>query len=282
MEKISAIIITFNEERNILRCLQSLDGIADEIIVVDSFSTDSTPDICRQQGKVRFLEHAFEGYVEQKNWALDKAAYPFALSLDADEALSEELRKTILGIKRRRIADGYFFTRTTFLGNRPVKHGSWYPDYKLRLFDKRKGRFGGTNPHDSVMIGAGAKVQYIKDTILHYSFESFDDFYRQSERFATLAAQSMFEKGKTISRALLLLKTGWAFMHSYIVKAGMLDGKAGFTISRVIAASTYRKYSRLRELHAGRSQSPRQPNGKACFFKYTTSRSSRCNSSSPE
>lgn len=248
MQKISAIVITFNEERCILRCLQSLEGVADEIVVVDSFSTDKTREICERYG-VRFFEHVFEGYIDQKNWAMDKAAHHAILCLDADEVLSDELRQRILNIKKNRAADGYFFTRTTFLGKRPIKHGSWYPDYKLRLFDRRKGRFGGTNPHDNVVMCAGAKVKYVKATILHYSFESLDDFYRQSERLSMLATQAMFEKGKTINRAMLWIKTGWAFFHSYIVKAGILDGNAGFIIARVIAASTYKKYSQLWRLY---------------------------------
>jgi glycosyltransferase involved in cell wall biosynthesis len=247
MQKISAIIITFNEERNILRCLQSLEGIADEIVVVDSFSADRTREICERYG-VRLFAHVFEGYIAQKNWAVGKTTHNVILCLDADEVLSEKLRKRILNIKENWMADGYFFIRTTFLGKKPIKHGSWYPDYKLRLFDKRKGQFRGTNPHDNVGLCEGAKVRYVKDTILHYSFETLADFYQQSDRFASLAAQAMFEKGKTINRVMLLLKTVWAFFHGYIVKAGFIDGKAGFIISRVIAATTYKKYSQLRKM----------------------------------
>jgi glycosyltransferase involved in cell wall biosynthesis len=249
MQKISAIVITFNEERSVLRSLQSLEGVADEIVVVDSFSTDRTREICAQHG-VRFFEHAFEGYIDQKNWATDRTMHDAILCLDADEVLSDGLRRRITAIKAKWTADGYFFTRTTFLGKRPVKHGCWYPDYKLRLFDKRKGRFGGTNPHDNVIMRPGAKVKYVKDTILHYSFASLDDFYRQSERLSALAAQAMYKKKVTISPAMLWIKTGWAFVHSYFVKAGFLDGRTGFIISRVIAASTYRKYHLLRKLHA--------------------------------
>ncbi|MDR1405964.1 MAG: glycosyltransferase family 2 protein [Prevotellaceae bacterium] len=247
MQKISAIIITFNEERQIARCLQSLDGIADEIIVADSFSTDRTREICRSYN-VRFFEHVFSSYSEQKNRAMAQAAHPAVLNLDADEVLSEELRKSILEIKNSWPADGYFFTRTTFLGSQPVRHGNWYPDYKLRLFDKRKGRFGGINPHENVIMDARAKTKRIKSTILHYSFETLDDFYCQSRRFAALSAQAMFERGITVSPLMRLLKTGWIFLRGYIVKAGFLDGRAGFTISRVIAASTYRKYRQLRRL----------------------------------
>lgn len=247
MQKISAIVITFNEERHIPHCLQSLEGVADEIVVIDSFSTDKTREICDRY-EVRFFEHIFEGYIDQKNWALGKTTYNAILCLDADEVLSEELRRRILNIKENWIADGYFFTRTTFLGKKPIKHGSWYPDYKLRLFDKQKGRFGGTNPHDNVIMYAEAKVKFIKETILHYSFDTLDDFYRQSERLSTLATQAMYKKKIKINPIMVWIKTGWAFFHGYIVKAGILDGKTGFIISRVIAATTYKKYSQLRKM----------------------------------
>lgn len=246
-QKISAVIITFNEERNIVRCLRSVAGIADEIVVVDSYSTDATKALCLPCG-VRFIEHAFESYIAQKNWALQQAACPIVLSIDADEALSDELQRTIAQIKRDWRADGYFFSRTTFLGAKPIRHGAWYPDYKLRLFDKRRGQFGGVNPHDHVIMQPGARVMRGRGTILHYSFASTDELRRQSERFAVLSAQAMFAQGKTITRTMLALKTGWAFLHSYLLKAGFLDGRAGFTISRAIAASTRKKYALLRRL----------------------------------
>ncbi|MDR0668322.1 MAG: hypothetical protein LBF90_06875, partial [Prevotellaceae bacterium] len=118
----------------------------------------------------------------------------------------------------------------------------------LRLFDKRRGQFGGVNPHDHVIMQAGARVKRGNGTILHYSFASDDELRRQSERFATLSAQALFEKGRSTGRAMLLVKTGWAFIHSYLIKAGFLDGRAGLTISRAIAAATYKKYALLRRL----------------------------------
>jgi glycosyltransferase involved in cell wall biosynthesis len=252
MQKISAIIITFNEESKIIRCLQSIQDIADEIVVVDSFSTDKTREICEQY-KVRFSEHVFKGYIDQKNWALDQTTYNVVLSLDADEVLSDTLRANIAKAKETWDADGYMFSRTTFIGNKPIRHGSWYPDYKLRLFDKQKGRFGGTNPHDGVIMNAAAKIKRMEGTILHYSFDLLTDFYRQSEHLAFLAAQAMYEKKRKINPVTHMAKTGWAFCKSYFLKAGFLDGKDGFIISRVIAATTYSKYNQLRKLYRNAS-----------------------------
>ena len=248
MQKISGTVITLNEEHCIERCLQSMLGVVDEIIVVDSYSTDGTKKICENYG-VRFIEHPFAGYVEQKNWALEQAENDIILSLDADEALSDELRENILKIKKAWVDDGYYFSRTTHVGNTPITHGSWFPDYKIRLWNRRKGKFGGTNPHDYVIMQPQAKVKRLKGTILHYSFATIDDFYKQSKKFAQISAKAMYEKSKKITPVMQILKTIWAFYRSYIFKFGFLDGKYGFLISREIANYTYRKYSQLRIMY---------------------------------
>jgi glycosyltransferase involved in cell wall biosynthesis len=239
--------MTLNEERQIERCLQSIQGIVDEIVVVDSFSTDCTREICAHYN-VRFIEHAFEGYIEQRRWGATQTRNDMVLFLDADEVLSDELRATILRKKEKFKADGYYFVRITFIGNKPIKHGSWYPDYKLRLLDKRRAIFGGLNPHDTIFMSESSRTKRIKAPILHYSFDTIEDFYRQSNKFAKISAQTMYNRGKKISPVMLILKTIWAFCHGYIIKFGFLDGKDGLTISCVIAASTYSKYNQLRKL----------------------------------
>ncbi len=247
MNALSVVIITFNEEKRIERCLKSVQQIADEIIVVDSFSTDSTQSICERY-HANFSEHVFDGYVEQKSWALAQAKYDHVLMLDADEALSEELCNNISKIKENFSADGYYSSRTTFIGDKPIKHGSWYPDYKLRLFNRQKGYIGGINPHDRVIMNEKAQVKRLQGTILHYSFDSLEDVYRQSKRFAELSAKAMYQRGKKTNRIMQFIKAGWAFCKSYIVKLGFLDGYDGMVISRVIALSTYSKYKQLRNL----------------------------------
>ena len=168
---LSAVIITFNEQRNIGRCLDSLAGVVDEVVVVDSFSTDDTEKICRAKG-ARFVQHAFEGHIEQKNWALAQAQYPHVLSLDADEALSETLRKSVLAAKSDGGHDGYSMNRLTNYCGQWIYHSGWYPDRKLRLFDRRKAGWGGTNPHDRVEMQAGSTVSHLSGDLLHYSYYS--------------------------------------------------------------------------------------------------------------
>src|ERR1035437_7666308 len=142
MPQISVVIITFNEEKNIERCILSVQDLADDIVVVDSFSTDRTEEICKSHG-VRFIQNHFNGHIEQKNFAISKAHFPYILSLDADEQLSEELKKSIQQVKNNWDADGYYFNRLTNYCGQWIRHSSWYPASKLRLWDSRKGKWGG-------------------------------------------------------------------------------------------------------------------------------------------
>jgi len=170
MIKLSAVIITFNEERNIGRCLESLRGVVDDIVVVDSFSTDKTEAICLEHG-ARFVKHAFAGHIEQKNWAITQALYPHVLSLDADEALSDVLKQSILNAKANFNKQGYYMNRLTNYCGQWIRHSDWYPDRKLRLWDARKGSWGGTNPHDKYSLLAGDKESdWLKGDLLHYSY----------------------------------------------------------------------------------------------------------------
>ena len=171
MPQLSVVIITFNEEKNIARCVMSVSKIADEVVVLDSFSTDKTKEICESLS-VRFYEHAFDGHIQQKNRAITYASYPHILSLDADEALDETLLQSILSIKNNWIKDGYYMNRLTNYCGHWVKHCGWYPDTKLRLWDSRKGAWTGINPHDKYELAEGDKnTQHIKGDILHYSLD---------------------------------------------------------------------------------------------------------------
>lgn len=251
MEALSAVIITFNEERNIARCLDSLAGVADEIVVVDSFSKDKTKEICLAKG-AKFIEHKFDGHIEQKNWAITRAQHPLVLSLDADEALDEELRNSILEIKKSRTKDGYYMNRLTNYCGHWVKHCGWYPDKKLRLWDSRKGTWGGINPHDKYDMFEGDKnTGYIKGNILHYSYNSTDDHYKQVNYFTDIAAKAYFKNGKKAPAIKLLINPAAKFIDHYLLKLGFLDGKAGYLISKISAYATWLKYKKLRALYAG-------------------------------
>ena len=171
--QLSVVIITLNEEKNIGRCLSSVLSIADDIVVVDSFSTDKTKQICIDK-KVRFITHKFEGHIEQKTWALTQAKYNHVLSLDADESLTKELQEELLKIKNNWQHDGYSFNRLTNFCGKWIKHCGWYPDKKLRMWDTSKGAWGGDNPHDKFILEKGATTHHINKDLLHYSFYTVD------------------------------------------------------------------------------------------------------------
>jgi glycosyltransferase involved in cell wall biosynthesis len=249
MPQISVVIIAFNEEKNIGRCLDSVKEVADDIIVVDSFSTDRTEAICKEKG-ARFVQHKFEGHIEQKNWAITQAKFPYVLSLDADEALDETLKRSIIEAKTNWNFDGYTMNRLTNYCGQWIRHCGWYPDTKLRLWDSRKGRWGGINPHDKYEMDEDAKIGHLKGDILHYSYYTLDDHYRQVNYFTDISAKALYRMGKKAGWMKLVMSPVVKFIRDYFVKLGMLDGYYGFVISRISAYATYLKYKKLRELHA--------------------------------
>ena len=162
MQQLSVSIITFNEEKNIARCLDSIKEIANEIVVVDSNSTDNTESICNQYD-VRFIKQSFLGYIEQKNFALEKCKYHYVLSLDADECLSNDLIQSIKNIKQNGFdADAYTMNRLSNFCGKWIKYGTWYPDTKLRILDTKKGKWGGTNPHDKLEMQPNSSTVFLK------------------------------------------------------------------------------------------------------------------------
>jgi len=238
MEKLSAVIITFNEEKNIERCIRSLEGVADEIVVL----------VCEKY-KVKFHTDKFGGYIEQKNKAITYAAYPYILSLDADEALSKPLRASILQVKSHWDADGYTLNRLTNYCGKWIRHCGWYPDRKLRLFDASKGRWAGLNPHDVFVMKDNAVVKHLKGDLLHYSYYTIEEHYRQAERFSTLSAKSKYEKGKKAPLIKVWISPVVKFLKCYLLQRGILDGSAGWLICTISAKESYLKYHKLRLLH---------------------------------
>ncbi len=243
--KLSVAVITFNEEKNLARCLRSVQGIADEIVVVDSFSKDKTEEIAKEFGAV-FIQNPFEGHIQQKNFVLTKVKGPLVLSLDADEALDEKLRESVLQVKGSPAFGGYTMNRLTNYCGQWIKHCGWYPDTKMRLFQIGKARWEGLNPHDKLsFIDATEQAQHLKGDILHYSYYTVDEHYKQQEYFSTVGAKSYFERGKKAS----LLKVWFAgpirFIRDYVFNLGFLDGKNGFTICKINGWSTRMKYKKL-------------------------------------
>lgn len=244
---ISVVIITYNEERNIGRCIDSVKEIADDIVVVDSFSTDATKRICEEKN-VRFIEHAFEGHIQQKNWAVKQAKFSHVLSLDADEVPNEILKQNIIKAKENWVADGFTMNRLTNYCGSWIRHCGWYPDQKLRLWNSNKGQWGGINPHDRFEMDPDCTIIHLEGDLLHYSYYTREDHIKQIEKFTDILSQSMFDSGRKASRLITITATIFKFIRDYFLKLGLLDGKAGFTISWLSAGATYKKYKKLRLL----------------------------------
>ncbi len=248
MQPLSVSIITFNEEKNIARCLDSIKDIANEIVVIDSNSTDNTESICKQYG-VKFFKQSFLGYIEQKNFALEHCKHDYVLCLDADECLSETLIKSIKKAKQDNFsADAYTMNRCTNFCGKWIKHGSWYPDRKLRLFNKQKGKWGGTNPHDKIEMESNGKNFFLNGDILHYSYYTVEEVLTQQNKFTSIQAKAMFEHGKRSSTFKLFVNPLVAFISGYIFKLGFLDGADGFFIASTVSYNTMVKYYKLLRL----------------------------------
>ena len=250
--KLSVVIITFNEEKNIGRCLENIRGIADEIIVVDSYSTDNTEKICNQY-QVRFIKNPFEGNIKQQSFACSQASHEYILSLDADEILSETLKNNILFLKKEAFGkDAYLMNRCTSLCGHWIKHGMWYPDKKLRLYRSAKGHWGGTEPHGLVIMQPKSSLGYVKGDILHYSYSSMEEVIVRNNKYTNIMAKTMLSQGKKATWFHLTISPVWAFLSGYIFKMGFLDGPDGFFIASSVAYQTMTKYAKLLKLQNGR------------------------------
>jgi len=246
MPSISAVIITYNEEKNIARCIESVSRVADEILVVDTFSTDATESISKNLGAT-FIQHAFEGHIEQKNFALSQAKHDYILSLDADEALSAELEASIAAIKKDWKHDGHECNRLTSYCGQWIRHSGWYPDPKIRLFDRKKASWGGINPHDRIIMAPDATTRHIPGDILHYTFNSVAEHVAQVNKFSEIKAEGLFKKGENISPLRLVVEPLFKFFKSYVLQAGFLDGWYGLIISVNSAHAIFLRYAKLYE-----------------------------------
>jgi glycosyltransferase involved in cell wall biosynthesis len=244
MEKISVVIITYNEEKNIARCIDSVQSVADEILVLDSYSTDQTVAISESKGAV-VKQEVFQGFIQQKHKAVELAKYDFVLSLDADEALDPVLADSILQTKQKLSFVAYRMNRCTNYCGKFIRHGSWYPDVKIRLFDRRVAHWGGTNPHDKIVLPGKTKTKHLKGDILHYTYNTVGEHVAQNNKFSTIAAESFFAKGKKTNLFKILFNPVWAFLQSYFIRRGFLDGLFGFVIAVQISHMTFLKHLKL-------------------------------------
>jgi glycosyltransferase involved in cell wall biosynthesis len=236
--KISATVITFNEEKNIQRCLESLEGIVEEVIIVDSFSTDNTKKIC-EKFNIKFYEREFIGYSNQKNWAIEKAKYDIILAIDADEALDIKLKKSISNIKDKWKLNGYYFNRKTNYCGQWINFSGWYPNKQLRLFNKNKGSWNDNLVHEKVNFYKKTKIGYLNGNLLHYSFRSRKQHLQQIDRFSELKAEMLSRDGKNTNIIKIIFSPIIKFFSSFILKLGFLDGYCGFIICLFSAYSKY-------------------------------------------
>lgn len=253
MTPLSVVIITYNEEKNIERCMQSVMSVADEIVVLDSFSTDRTAAIVRDLGG-RLHQRAFTGYGSQKNAAAILASHDHILFLDADELLSEELCASILREKNQGFPqDGYLMNRLNNYCGQWIRHGSWYPDRKLRMAHRKKSAWSLDIVHESLVPDKDARIGLLTGDLLHYTYSNFDDHADKNNKYSRLSAQLLYERGKKVSWFKVVINPFWAFLTSYFLRAGFLDGFNGFVIAVQIGHLTFLKYIKLHRLRRNNS-----------------------------
>lgn len=245
--KISATIITLNEEHNIADCLKSLDFV-DEIVVVDSGSTDKTEEICKSFPKVRFIYQQWLGYGAQKNFAVSQATHLWILSVDADEIITTELKQEILDLcTKPPISNGYKIGRKNMYRGKWVKHSGWWPDEIIRLFRRDAGGFSDRLVHESVDVTG--EVGSLSGTIEHKSFNAPEDFLDKARRYAVPGAIQMHKAGKRGSVILAVVKSSAAFIKSFVLKKGFLDGRVGILIAVSGAVGVFYRVMKLIELN---------------------------------
>ncbi len=248
MIKLSLVIIAFNEEKNLGKCLQAAAEVSDEIIIIDSNSTDRTQEIGLSYG-AKVIQHPFENFVKQKNVAVDAATYDWILSIDADEVLSDELKHSILKIKENPEQDGYEMSRLTNYCGQWIRHCGWYPDVKLRVFNRLKARWTGHLIHEKIEMAPGSSIGRLNGDLLHYSYHSISDHIRQADKYSAISAQEMYEKKKKATVFKLLFSPAFKFFRDYFFKLGFLDGFYGFVICKISAHAAFLKYAHLKNLH---------------------------------
>lgn len=239
MRKLSVVIITLNEENNIGKCLSALKNLSDDIIIVDSGSTDNTKKICENY-KVKFFVREFDDYSNQKNYGNNLAKYDYILSLDADEVLSEKLYSSIEKINFEN--DNYFygFNLLNHYCGKAIWFGGWYPDKKYRIWNKNYAHWQG-KIHEKLVFSQKPKKIFIKGHLLHYTYNSVEEHKLKAKKYAKLSAIKDLEKGKNYNYFMLYAKPIYKFVLMYFIKLGIFDGKNGFLLAKINSHATFLK-----------------------------------------
>ena len=240
---LSVVLITFNEGHHIAKCLKAVQAVADEIVVIDSGSTDDTIEVCKAYG-ARVINLTWSGYSAQKNFGNNQTSLDWILSIDADEVLNETLIQSILKWKRN--PQAACFKRMTNYCGTFIKYGGWYPDVKVRLFNKQETQWEGTI-HEVLRGLSKENTFLLEGDCLHYSYYSVQQHYAQAEKFTTIQAEDLFQQGKKSPWYKRIFSPISKFVVDYFFRLGFLDGKAGFTVARISAYATFLKYKKLHE-----------------------------------
>jgi glycosyltransferase involved in cell wall biosynthesis len=247
--QLSAVLITLNEERNIDRCLKSLVGLVDEVIVIDSGSTDKTAEICKNYPFVYFEARKWTGYSDSKNYGNQLAQFSTIFSIDADEEVSTELRNSILHQKKLGFTNVYTVNRKTNYCGKWIHHSGWYPDYKTRIFPKKDSQWEGAFVHEELVYPSHLTNQTLKGDLHHYSYYDYEDHRKRADNYSRLTAEKLFAKGKNANRIKPYLSAFVRFISMFIIRLGFLDGIAGWKIATISAKSNAFKYKELRRLN---------------------------------
>lgn len=238
---LAVVIITKNEEKNILRCLESVEAFCDEIIVLDSFSTDRTKDVCSGYSKVKFFERAFDDYIQQKNFANSLVESNYILSLDADEYADSSLQKLIES-REYETYGAVQFLRINFIENFSVRYGLWSRDVKIRLWKKELAKWSGSIPHEHIDLLPNTKILNSSAVINHNAYENCQDLVLKAEKYASLAAKNYLTKSVALLTWSMLVNPIFKFFKGYILLQGYKDGKFGWEIAKVSFIETFKKY----------------------------------------
>jgi glycosyltransferase involved in cell wall biosynthesis len=244
MKKLSAVIITFNAEKKITACLSSLQGVVDEIVVLDSFSTDQTPAICRQFG-VRFHQQAWKGYGAQKNDAHALAAHDYILSLDADEYLSPELQQSLLAVKKSGLEGVYRFNRRNLFFGYTLRHGHTAPNIIIRCFPRKQVGWSLREVHETPIVPQGMPVHLLKGDLIHKSKDTLGEYISTLNSYSEAGARVMYQNGRRSGFFSILFRPAFTFIQGYFIRLGLLDGIPGLLMALTFSFETFLKYAKL-------------------------------------